>query len=578
MIIKEKFLQDRNRKIIKIFLYFLAFVFILILRLVYLQVKNKNKFVSLGKKNFLRTEIISPLRGNIVDSSGYLLASNKPAYDLYWIGHSERLLNKKQKFILKDLSDILNLDFFKKDVIDSINFANRNSKKILLCKDLSFRQLCIISEKFSESINIEIDTRFVRIYPYKKLASHLLGYLNRKIEDYTTKGLSGLEKMFQEQLKGQIGHTLNIINSKGKKIDQLEFSKPKQGNDLKLTIDLNLQYLAEQAFSQDQAGAFILMNPLDGSIKALASFPNFDPNDFLRPISQEEWNEKFLYNSAFLNRTTNAVYPPASIFKLITFAAGLEEGVISKDEEFNCKGFINFCGRRYHCIRHWGHGKLDSKDALAYSCNIPCFEIAQKLKINELADYAYRFGLGKKTGFLLPENYGLVPTYEWKVATIGQRWWKGETLSAAIGQTYTLVTPLQMVRMIASISTGYLVRPRILEAEDIESVELEISKDTLIFLRKALREVVKKGSARILNRIKDIKAYAKTGTAQTSSLTVEKKSKEHLEHAWLAAYFRYKQEDPLALVVLVEHVGSSKFAREIAANFLKNYCDFRSKV
>ncbi|MFH1461982.1 MAG: penicillin-binding protein 2 [bacterium] len=575
---KEKFLQDRNSKIIKILIYFMIFVFILILRLIYLQIKNESKFSALGKKNFLRTETISPLRGNIVDSSGHLLASNKPIYDLYWIGGGERSISKKQEFIFNKLLNILDLDSLQADKIDSIRFANRNSKKILLQEDLDFKQLCIISEQCAESENLEIKSRFIRIYPYKKLASHLLGYLSRTIEDYTTKGLSGLEKMFQDQLKGQTGYALNVINSKGKKIDQLEYSQPMQGNDLRLTIDLNLQYLAEKTFEKDQVGAFILMNPRDGAIKALASFPQFDPNDFMHPISREEWNEKFIYNNAFLNRTTTATYPPASIFKLITFAAGLEEGVISKDEEFNCKGFINFCGRRYHCIRHWGHGKLDSKDALAYSCNIPCYEIAQKLSINELADYAYRFGLGKKTGFLLPENYGLVPTYEWKVATIGQRWWTGETLSVSIGQSYTSVTPLQMVRMIASISTGYLVKPRILEQEDLKVDELDISKDTLIFLRKALREVVKKGSAKILNKIKNIKVFAKTGTAQTSSLTIEKKTKEHLEHAWLATYFKYKQEDPLALVVLVEHVGSSKFAKEIAAKFLKSYCDFRSET
>ncbi|MBD3273454.1 penicillin-binding protein 2 [Candidatus Dependentiae bacterium] len=571
---KEHFLQGRNNKIIKILFIFFIFILVFIFRLVYLQVKNNNKFTNLGKKNFLRTRIIPPLRGNIVDCNGYLLASNKPVYNLYWIGYGDRRITKDQKDTLKKLESILKINLID-DKIGTIRFANIYSKKVLLKKDLNFNQLCLISEQCSASCNIKIQSDFLRIYPYKKLASHILGYLSKKIEDYTTKGLSGLEKMFQEQLKGQTGYALNVINSKGSKIDQLEFCQPKKGSDLKLTIDLNLQYIAENIFEKGQAGAFILMDPKDGSIRSLVSFPGFDPNALLRPISKEEWENKFVCNNVFLNRITSAVYPPASIFKLITFAAGLEEKVIEADTQFMCKGFLNFHGRRYHCIRHWGHGKLDSKVALAYSCNIPCLEIAQELKINELADYAYRFGLGKKTGFLLPEKSGLVPTYEWKVATKGQRWWKGETLSVAIGQSYTLVTPLQMVRMIASICSGYLVKPRILQQEEIKTSDLQISEKTLKFLRNAMHGVVKQGSAKILSRIEGFEVFAKTGTAQTSSLTVEKKSKRHLEHAWLAAYFKYKQEDPLALVVLVEHVGSSKPAREIAYKFLRNYKNFR---
>lgn len=540
--------------------------------------KNKIKFSSLGKKNFLRTEVLSPLRGNIVDSNGYLLASNKPIYDLYWTGHGERKLTENHNLVLDKLEKILKIDSFKENKIKSICSVNRSSKRILLKENLDFNQLCLISEQCADSFNVGIESRFIRVYPYKNLASHVLGYLSKKIEDYTAKGLSGLEKMFQDHLKGEVGYVLNVMNSKGRKMNQIEFCQPKHGHDLKLTIDLNLQYIAENVFEKELVGAFILMDPRDGAIRVLVSFPGFDPNAFLRGISREEWNSKFIYNNAFLNRTTNAVYPPASIFKLITFAAGLEEGIINDESEFTCRGFINFHGRRYHCIRHWGHGKLDSKNALAYSCNIPCYEIAQKLKINELADYAYRFGLGKKTGFLLSENSGLMPTYEWKVAIKGQRWWPGDTLSASIGQSYTLVTPLQVVRMIGSICTGYLVKPRILEQDVITTSELQISEKTLEFLRAAMHGVVQHGSAKELSKIRDVKVFAKTGTAQTSSLAVQKKSKKDLEHAWLAAYFQYKEEDPLAMVVLVEHVGSSRPAREIAAKFLNGYKEFREQV
>lgn len=568
-------MQDRNKKIIKVFLAFCFFVSILIIRLIYLQVQQKKKFSTLGEKNFLRTEKIAPLRGSIVDLNGQLLASNRPVYDIYWKGVGSRIISLVQKKNLQLISDILEQDFLNENFLKRISYINRSSKRLLLQKDITYEQLCLILEQCGGSYNLDVESRFQRVYPYKNLASHILGYLSRKIEDFTTKGVSGLESMFQESLKGEVGHVLNVINSNGAKINQVEFCKPKQGNDLRLTIDLNLQYISEQLFDEGLSGAFILMNPTDGSIKSLVSFPNYDPNIFLHPISHEQWNKEFVEKNSFLNRATSATYPPASIFKLITFAAGLEEGVINEDEEFNCRGFINFHGRRYHCIRHWGHGKLDSKDALAYSCNIPCYEISQKMKINNIADYAFRFGLGKKTGFLLRESSGLVPTFEWKVMTKGERWWPGETLSASIGQSYISVTPLQMARMIGAIVTGYLVRPRILQDEDINFSELYISDETLTFLREAMKGVVEKGSAKLLNKFKDFDVYAKTGTAQTSSLSVENRSKKHLEHAWLASYFSYKGEDPLVMIVLVEHVGSSAPARKIAATFLNSYKRFR---
>lgn len=564
-------MQDRNEKIIKIFLAFCFFVSVLIIRLIYLQVQQKNKFSTLGEKNFLRTEKIAPLRGNIVDLNGKLLASNRPVYDIYWRGLGAKIISSDQKKILQIISKILEQDFLTQEMLKRISYINRSSKRLLLKPDITYEQLCLILEQCGGSYNLDIESRFQRVYPYKKLASHILGYLSRQIEDFTTKGISGLESMFQDSLKGEVGHVLNVINSNGTKIDQVEFCEPKQGNDLRLTIDLNLQYIAEQAFNDDLVGAFILMDPRNGSIKSLVSLPNYDPNIFLHSISYKQWNKEFVAKNSFLNRATSATYPPASIFKLVTFAAGLEEGIITKDEEFDCLGFINFHGRRYHCIRHWGHGKLNSKNALAYSCNIPCYEMAQKMNINSIADYAFRFGLGKKTGFLLKESSGLVPTIEWKVMTKGERWWPGETLSASIGQSYISVTPLQMARMISAIVTGYLVRPRILQDEDTNLNELHISENTLNFLREAMKGVVEKGSAKLLNKFKDFDIYAKTGTAQTSSLSVKNKSNKYLEHAWLASYFSYKGEDPLVMIVLVEHVGSSVPAREIAATFLNSY-------
>ena len=562
--------QQRNLKIKQILYGFLFFLFIVILRLFYLQIDQKDKFLNLGEKNFLRREILPSVRGNFLDCNNLLLASNKPVYDLYWQGSGFKNLDKDQKYILQKINEIFKDDIILDSKINAIKIAEKYSRRILLKENITFDELCCVSEQCGCSSNLIIVNRFKRFYPNGKIASHLLGYLSRS-EKFITQGRAGLEKMFQDKLKGESGYIKYVANSTGKKLEQKEFKRAKQGCDIKLTLDFKLQNIAENLFEQDQSGVLIVMDPQDGAIKVMLSYPNFDPNLFLDPISNDEWNEKFICNSPLLDRTTSALYPPASVFKLITFAAGLEEGEIDENTEFNCKGFTYFGGRKYVCQRRWGHGDVDLKTSIAYSCNIPCYEIAQKLKINQFAYYAYCFGLGRKTNFLLNEKSGLVTNYKWKVAIKGEPWWKGDTLAVSLGQGYLLVTPLQIARMISSICTGYLIKPRILQDEDIEIEELLITNSTLDILRESMTKAVSKGTAKLLRRLVDFEIHAKTGTAQTTSLKNEIVKKSQLEHAWFASYFKYKDQEPLTLIVLVENAGSSRPAQKIALNFLKNY-------
>jgi len=526
----------------------------------------------LGERNFLRKEVLPSPRGNFLDCNNVLLAANKPVFDLYWQGSGFSCLSFEQEAVLKKLTEILGLNFDQNSTFKNIQIAEKYSRRLLLKEDMTFDELCKISEQCSQSPNLVIVNRFKRIYPHGTVACHLLGYLGRT-EKFITEGRAGLEKIFQEKLKGECGYIKYVANSTGKKLEQREFKSAQAGSDIRLTLDLRMQKAAEKLFQIDQSGVIVVMDPEDGAIKVMFSYPCFDPNLFLAPITEDDWNEKFLCNSPLLNRVTSALYPPASIFKLVTFAAGLEEGQVDVDTKFTCKGFTVFGGRKYLCQRRWGHGLSDLKTLLAYSCNIPCYQIALRLKVDQFADYAFRFGLGRKTNFLLGEKVGLVPTYGWKVAFKGEPWWKGETLLASIGQSYLLVTPLQIARMISAIFSGYLIKPRILEDEDIEKEELFISESTLEFLRQSMQEAIKKGTARLLRNLTDFQVYAKTGTAQTTSLGKERVKKSQLEHAWLASYFKYKDQKPLTLIVLVENVGSSKPAQKIAYEFLKSYQD-----
>jgi len=540
-----------------------------------LQIYQKEELYSLSQKNYLRTEVILPQRGNLLDCNGILLASNRPVFDLWWQGTGKWDLSCLD--CLNKIENILRIDFNKDSKLGMIKSATLRSKRLVLKTDLSFEELCRVSEQCSDSVNLFIKKSFKRVYPHQNMASHILGYLGQDSQDYSKIGLYGLEKIFQEDLKGEAGCILNTINSKGTTISQKTVNNPKSGKNITLTLDFNLQKIAQDLFHPDQSGAFLVMDPKNGDLKVFLSYPDFDPNIFLESVSQQDWMGKLSYNNPLINRVTSAAYPPASLYKLVTFTAGLEEGVINSDSKFICNGYIKFSGRKYHCIRHWGHGEVGVRDAIAYSCNVPCFEIAKKLKlqINCLAKYAYKFGLGEHTGFLLPEKPGLIPTFEWKVGAKGEPWYKGETLSASIGQSFNLVTPLQMARMFASIFTGYLIKPRILLDSEIEKTDLDVSKNTLKILKQGTRLTVLQGSAKELNLLKDFVIHAKTGTAQTASLTRKRDSKNLYEHAWLACYFQYKDDDPLVIIVLVENVGFSEPAREIVYKFLTCYKKLR---
>lgn len=560
---------DRTLRIRNILLYFFVFIVLVVIRLLYLQVHQAKQLQLLGEKNSLRTEIIPPLRGNLYDCNRVLLAANRPVFDLCWQGNGSPQFTEQHLKLIEALSTLLKINF--DDKINSIKWAERYGRRIKLKGDIGFEALCQISEQCPRSAQLIIENRFERIYPYGSLASHVLGYLSR-VEKI---GRDGIEKFCQDHLKGQSGYAKTVCNATGARIRPASQQDAQPGGDLVLTIDSTLQHVAEKLFEPFLSGAFILIDPATGAIKVLASHPNFDPNIFLSHLSEDEWHNKFSVNNPLLNRATCALYPPASIFKIVTMTAGLEEGLFNTSSHFICRGHVTFCNRKYHCQRKIGHGALTPREALAVSCNVPCFEIAKRLSIETFADYATRFGLGNKTNFLLPENSGLVPTSLWKKACKGESWWSGETLSASIGQSYLLATPLQLVRMIASVCSGYIIKPRIIENEPIEREPLCIAPQTLSLLQEAMHLAVQDGTVKKLRHLNNFTIHAKTGTAQTCSLSKAKTDISHYENGWFTAYFRYKNENPWAMIVILEHVGSSGPTVQYAKKFLEAFQQIR---
>lgn len=532
--------------------------------LFHLQVNLVDNFFYLGQQNFLRSERVFSPRGNIVDSAGNLLATNRPINVIYWQGTGHKILKNNQNDLIIELTNSLNLS---SETIQHITRAEQHKKRICLAYDVNFEQLSRIIEKFPSHKNLCIEREFKRYYPYNSIASHIVGYLGM---DMASTGKMGLEFLCDNLLKGKSGEIIKTINSIGHNLSSYEIKKALAGQTIETTLNLNLQLIAEKLFPANKAGTCIIIDPQTGAIEVLLSRPNFDPNIFLNPICSNTWKD-LQEHYCFINRALNACYPPASLFKLITISAALETKIIDQNSSWNCLGQLNFAGRLYHCKKREGHGKLNTLQSITHSCNIPFYDIGKKIKIDTLADYAKRLGLGTKTDIILKEKVGLVPTSQWKKSIKGERWWPGETLSATIGQSFILVTPIQIACMFSAICQGYLVRPRILATESVTKKYVDISKETLEFLKKSLEDVTQHGTARILNRLKNFEFCGKTGTAQTIKLSKIQLGEKFLEHAWFVAYFSYKNLPPKTMVILIEHAGSSSVAISMAYRFFKEY-------
>jgi penicillin-binding protein 2 len=538
-------------------------------RLAYLQLVRSHELLIQSEKNFTRIQTVDSPRGNIIDSEGRLLATNRPTVNLYWIGGGKR------SFTEKDLTDLTSLqNILQKPILDDIQFfdelrtAERRYQKFVLAQDITLEQLGNIQELFPSHAQISVATHFKRLYPYNMMASHVLGYLG--ILDSTHYGKMGLEKLYEEELRGEFGSLAHTINSVGKNITTKEVKKNQAGKDIQTTLDIDIQEIMQETFPEESNGAFIVMDPEDGSLLGVLSRPEFDPSLFLDPILLLDWNN-LQEHKPFLNRAFAATYPLGSIFKLVTASAALEQGLITPESSCNCTGEIVFGGAVRKCHRHFGHGHLNAFQALAESCNIFFYEIGKRIDIDTLARYAHIFGFGQATGTLFPEKAGLVPSRAWKLETLGEKWWQGETLSVAIGQSYLLATPIQVARMISSIFTGNLVTPRICLDEEVVREPIKLQRSTRMFLQESMRLVITAGTGRSMNYVKNIAVYGKTSTAQTSSLEKRKTGKQFMEHGWFAGYLAYKNYRPLALVIIIENVGSSSVATNTVRRFLNAY-------
>lgn len=574
---------------------------VLIARLFYLQVVEGEEFRRLSQNNCIRLRGISPSRGVISDCKGTLLVDNRPSFNL-------SIIPKDAKPLAETMDRLVQYVHIPeetiRDVIDGKSGA-ASYNPILLKKDMDRDELAAVEVHKFDLPGIVVDIQPQRHY-MSAHAAHLIGYLGEisldelksgkfptsRSGDYV--GKYGVEKSEEEHLKGKPGGKQVEVNARGQVVRTLQTVDPTPGDNVWLTIDIDLQKKAE-ALLDGLVGAVVAVEPDTGEVLAMASSPSFDQNGFVDGMSRDEWRD--LVSNPFhplQNKAVSGEYPPASTYKIVTALAGLEAGVIDANTTFFCPGYLRFGDRVFRCWRKGGHGTVNVLKALSVSCDVFFYQTGQRLGVDRLARYANACGLGSPTGIALGhESPGLIPTSAWKKKRFGVPWQKGETLSIAIGQGYDLATPLQMAVLTAAIANGgVLYRPQIIkkrentlgetvyECQREETGRLPASPETLKIIRQGLWDVVNspRGTAR-LARLDGIDISGKTGTAQVFSRKNEDTSwkeitLDHLKpHAWFVAYGT-RETEQIAVAVIVEHgEHGSGTAAPIAREVIRAYFD-----
>ncbi len=565
------------------------------IRLWHLQIREGAYYRNLSDNNRTRSVLIEPARGLIYDRHGELLANNVPSFTLYIT--LEDVKDREQ--LIAKLGDLIGLDA---DLVRR-KLAERGGKLVprKIKGGLTLREAALIESHRLDFPGVEIQAESQRNYPAGVIAAHLAGYVgevsadqlerpeNAELHQGSIVGQYGIEKTYDHFLRGRAGQKTIEVDATGHEKRIVQIQKPEAGDDLYVTIDVRLQRVAENLLGQE-AGAIVALDPRNGEILALASRPVFDPNTLSRELTAKQWDEIVQNEGRPLNnRATQGQYPPGSTFKIVMAAAALETRTVDPTTKIHCAGGYQFGRRLFHDWKAGGHGYVDLHQALVHSCDVYFYTIGQRMGIDTIASFAKRLGLGRETGIELPsERSGIVPSTAWKEKVRHEPWFPGETISAAIGQGYVTVTPLQMAHLTGIVANdGFSYRPRLVQAimdratgqlQEVKAVaenRISFRPGTLDVIRDSLADVVNEGTA---TRAKStlVTIAGKTGTAQTAALRTgpEKDIPKKLrDHAWFVSYAPV--ENPrIAVAVLVENMGhggsaAAPLAKQVIEEFVR---------
>ena len=545
-----------------------------------------------GNELYLLPEV--PVRGNIYDRSGRGLAVNSRRVMVGVV--PEQLSDTDRTLFL--LSQIL------KEPIASLRdeYADAPSHWFVPLGEISAQESAQHYDTLARLPGVVLKEKAVRLYRDGQLAPHVLGYVGpigaEEVEHWRGQGYpsdavvgkAGLEAWGEEFLAGRRGGTLTVVSPGGDLVATLSQQPSGQSHSLYSTLDYALQQKAVELL-EGKRGAIVALDPHTGQVLALASSPTFDPNIFIPAITEEDWQRLIgTPGQPLLNRATQGLYPPASVFKIVTMAAGLETGFYTPSSLFNCQGVWMGLGDQWS-MRCWvwprQHGVLDLVTGLVVSCAPVFYEVGLRLHQQDpdiLLSYARRFGLGQPTGLVgLEEEAGLVPDDAWKRKNVGEGWVPGDSVNLAIGQGYLLVTPLQMAVLISAVGDGgTLYRPQIVQrisgTQDTPARvfdpemrgTLPVTPEHLIVIREGLRDVVsdRRGTAHRVFEGCLLSVAGKTGTAENPGGD---------PHAWFAGYA--PADDPkIAIVVIVENARQgSEVATPIFRTLVESFLEAEAR-
>ncbi len=585
-------------------------------RLYQLQIADHQKYLDLAQENQFNRRVLTPLRGEIVDRFGGPLASNRKNFRVLLVPEQARDVDA----ILDKINKITPVSEDKRARVMREIRRRGAFTPVQIADNLSWEDFSKLNFELPHLSGVLPDVGETRDYPYGADAAFVVGYVGAVTErDLSAQesdedrvllrqpgfkvGREGLERTYEDELRGEAG-VMNVkINAHGRVIEEMVDSAvpPSQGRTLTLTIDSELQahamkVLAEPTPGVDQdtqSAAAVVMDVITGDILVLASTPAFNPNDFNVGIDPDLWRD--LNASPYkplLNKPLSGVYPPGSTFKVISAVAAQRAGV-KPNHSVHCSGRVWYGNRYFHCWKRGGHGHVDMKNSLKHSCDVFYYDIAKTLEIDLLADTARKFGLGQTYELGIPgQQRGVVPDRDWKREYFAgnpaqQPWFQGETLSCIIGQGYVTSTPLQLAVMSARVATGKAVRPRLVRAVgDLvlpapEAPLIDVDQDYLAVVRAGMNAVTNEYGTAARSRLEDPdwQMAGKTGTSQVYAITAEDRAHglakpEDLpwarrDHALFVSYMPF--ENPrYACAVVVEHgIGGARAAGPKARDIMK---------
>lgn len=557
-----------------------------------LQVRNPELYSEQAERNRIKSLPVLAPRGKILDRDGRVIVDNHASISL--ILSRENL--KEQH--LRTIATGLNLDYSRL-ATRLAQFSSRPKYLPIILKheltpgELSFVEAHRDPETFPE---MELIRAQRRLYPQNGLAAHVIGYVGEvsepelnspefiKYDQGDVIGKAGIERQYNDLLIGVDGQRQVVVNNRGREMEVLGIKEAIPGKNLQLTLDLDLQVVAELAM-EGRKGAVVALDPHNGEVLAMVSTPAYDPNKFASRIRAEDWRE--LVNNPddpLLNRAIQAQLAPGSTFKPFVALAGLESGAIDDNFKVYCRGGAVFYGRYFKCHIKTGHGAVELHKGLTQSCDVFFYNVGNRTGIDQIAHYAHEVGFGKKTGIDLPnEAEGVVPSAEWKMKNFRQKWYAGETISVSVGQGALTVTPLQLAYAMGGLALGgvwyrpHLVRdpnrndpPRIAKIDPVNASKVV----------SGMYGVVNEGGTGVRARLPGISVCGKTGTAQLASnelLKATKLDQSMKDNAWFVG-FAPCESPAIVVAALYENAEHGQFAAPIVRDVIKAYFDKKART